>query len=1082
MNYNNLHANHKNSTHLDFLESRSQPNSQESRSNNLQMFFQKYRTAYNPVLKLLYIFLLFSVVSTPRRKYPTKKDVTDSEKKMRSMLFKWGSHNQCTEEDKETEEVCQNEDNSDDETQTESEKKQNKNMKNKKKKTESKKAKKIENNKKTKKNENKKSKTIKNKKQKKKSKAKTREEKLAEAEEMLDNALENGNEDEVNKIMKNMENINDDKDGHENHENMKKKRKLAENKAESEPLKKKRKLQKIQNDDQDGNMMQEILKKERQLAGNEAENKHVKKKKKLKHIEDEEVENKSLNKKKLKRKIDNDEGESSRPKKKRKIQNVDQECNPQKKKKNVKQKNFFEKVTNKQIKKWEKKFPVFEFDQENAKMRCRTCHKANSTSEFAKWCDISKKLGDRIRDHCGVDNAGNELLNRGKKHRDSKKKLEYFQNKKENDTKGKKKIIEPLQKVTREELKERERQAKSLLRIVMMICENGMPISTFFDIREMIRVLLTDLEKAKDSEIYQLRNLLISLKDNIDKVQDLELKHVLLDNFKKLKNQLLVILKNYSIKVSDVPQRVSNGAAVNDLIRVLSSDLWNRRLEDIKNSPVFSIMIDESTDNAKKEQLTINVIYVKNGERIFSFLGLVPISSLQAEDIKVVLIDFLKKCGLDFSRWMSFGSDGASVMRGSNNGVVALLKNFLTHHFIAFHCVAHITALSAKAGAISSSLAHLADALIRVIASDFSKSTKKNAKFEELQKTFNQEKGENLNSVLRLVPFHEIRWLSRQSTVTRILRLLEQLFRFYKMLYDQDQNPRYLHLCSYKIIKFLHIVLDILGPLTKITRMSQSNDLDIVGMRDILTQEIENLKSLKNSQGDYETQFEEKLEVSQDENGNTVYKIYGHTLKYRERDFSEIENAKNMYIQTVVDDITDRFQGFNESLLSLSFLFNLRTLRDSEISPNVEALAKVYPERIDVEAFVLEIRQIKLELETKAKKKIFKKFSELAKWILNLEKSYKYPQLYFFLSLILTLPFCTAECERTFSAMNYIKNKYRNRLKTILNDCLIMYTACKPEIEAVDIDKAAKKVAHVIWKKKSTESKPWSEAYNWSMI
>ena len=106
----------------------------------------------------------------------------------------------------------------------------------------------------------------------------------------------------------------------------------------------------------------------------------------------------------------------------------------------------------------------------------------------------------------------------------------------------------------------------------------------------------------------------------------------------------------------------------------------------------------------------------------------------------------------------------------------------------------------------------------------------------------------------------------------------------------------------------------------------------------------------------------------------------------------------------------------------------------------------------------------------------------MAKWILDLDEGQKYKHLYVLLPLILSLPFCTAECERTFSAMNYIKNKYRNRLKKILNDLLLLYTACKPELNEIDIDKAAKKVAHVTWKNKKTVSKPWSEAYDWSMI
>lgn len=45
-----------------------------------------------------------------------------------------------------------------------------------------------------------------------------------------------------------------------------------------------------------------------------------------------------------------------------------------------------------------------------------------------------------------------------------------------------------------------------------------------------------------------------------------------------------------------------------------------------------------------------------------------------------------------------------------------------------------------------------------------------------------------------------------------------------------------------------------------------------------------------------------------------------------------------------------------------------------------------------------------------------------------------------FVSLILILPLATATAERTFTAMNIIKNRMRNRMSDEwLNDCLVTY-------------------------------------------
>jgi hypothetical protein len=46
-----------------------------------------------------------------------------------------------------------------------------------------------------------------------------------------------------------------------------------------------------------------------------------------------------------------------------------------------------------------------------------------------------------------------------------------------------------------------------------------------------------------------------------------------------------------------------------------------------------------------------------------------------------------------------------------------------------------------------------------------------------------------------------------------------------------------------------------------------------------------------------------------------------------------------------------------------------------------------------------------------------------------------YPYVYKLLKLVLVLPVATASVEKVFSAMNYVKNKLRNRMKDqLLND------------------------------------------------
>ena len=94
----------------------------------------------------------------------------------------------------------------------------------------------------------------------------------------------------------------------------------------------------------------------------------------------------------------------------------------------------------------------------------------------------------------------------------------------------------------------------------------------------------------------------------------------------------------------------------------------------------------------------------------------------------------------------------------------------------------------------------------------------------------------------------------------------------------------------------------------------------------------------------------------------------------------------------------------------------------------------------------------------------FKNFPELAKFILTKLSESDFPLLRFFSRIILVLPFATADCERSFSAMNRIKSPERNRLKDILTELMLLYTITSQEKSSLDLLKLAKKVVHQLWK------------------
>lgn len=110
---------------------------------------------------------------------------------------------------------------------------------------------------------------------------------------------------------------------------------------------------------------------------------------------------------------------------------------------------------------------------------------------------------------------------------------------------------------------------------------------------------------------------------------------------------------------------------VNEIQQVLSRCIKSDIRDEIQKSPYFAIMIDESTDIATTKALIVYAHVICDGIRKTRFLADIKLDKCDAQSIEGALEDVLKDYGLDYRSCMGFGSDGASVMTGCENGVAA---------------------------------------------------------------------------------------------------------------------------------------------------------------------------------------------------------------------------------------------------------------------------------------------------------------------------------------------------------------------------------------------------------------------------
>ena len=129
----------------------------------------------------------------------------------------------------------------------------------------------------------------------------------------------------------------------------------------------------------------------------------------------------------------------------------------------------------------------------------------------------------------------------------------------------------------------------------------------------------------------------------------------------------------------DIRKEISNAAAT-ETTNVIIRDL---------GEALFAILVDESRDFSRKEQMAIALRYVqREGIVVERFLGIAHVTDTTTTTLKSSIESMLSKHGLSITRIRGQGYDGASNMRGELNGpkTLIMIENESAYYI---HCFAH---------------------------------------------------------------------------------------------------------------------------------------------------------------------------------------------------------------------------------------------------------------------------------------------------------------------------------------------------------------------------------------------------------
>ena len=131
----------------------------------------------------------------------------------------------------------------------------------------------------------------------------------------------------------------------------------------------------------------------------------------------------------------------------------------------------------------------------------------------------------------------------------------------------------------------------------------------------------------------------------------------------------------------------------NQMIHIVADQVRVALLQELNDGDperVFALCADESTDAAKREQMSVYVRYVnKKGELVERILALVEVPSTKAADLLAAIQRCLNDANLTMNRIVAQCYDGASNMSGEYHGLQQQVRDAGAHSAIYVHCYAH---------------------------------------------------------------------------------------------------------------------------------------------------------------------------------------------------------------------------------------------------------------------------------------------------------------------------------------------------------------------------------------------------------
>ena len=481
----------------------------------------------------------------------------------------------------------------------------------------------------------------------------------------------------------------------------------------------------------------------------------------------------------------------------------------------------------------------------------------------------------------------------------------------------------------------------------------------------------------------------------------------------------------------------------NEMIETLADMVRQKIIKEVQASGDFAIMVDETKDVRKMEQLSLVVRYFYKGEIKESFLQFESAQNLDAASLSEQILSALDRFQLDYREHLvGQGYDGAAVVSGKHSGVSTRITEKARFSYY-IHCYAHrLNLVLVDVVKVVPEASQFFSLLERLYV--FFSGSYVHRRWIDIQiEMFPNQAARELQRL------SDTRWACRYYACRNIQNRLSSVVRLLTMLQDDDNSDRavdargLLAQINGSFILLLEIFYTILGETKTLSDQLQATSLDLAAAVDLIQVVAIRLTELR-SEEEFEKLWVKVTELTascdiplpemrRKRHGKAPARLQDavvmETMGQRQ-DLSEKKEFRTQVYYPVLDSIIGemdrRFSGMNCGIMA--GIQSLNPMSESFLNSDVlTAFAVAYESNIDDLKHELHQARRLLERKKQAGVEVPASLLQLAVFM----EPYKdaFHELYRLCQIAVTIPVSSAACERSFSALKRIKTYLRNSMK-----------------------------------------------------